>query len=369
MDIARLRGYFPVTGRAAYLDNAAESPVNLLLRRRLDEYLDILSSSPRRKPSVRLETKALLARLLGGSPEDYALVASTGVGIGMAAAGIAWKPGDNVVVPADEHWNNTFPWLALRDRGVEVRLVMPDAGQRVTPEAVAARIDERTRVVAVAAVRHTTGFRADLRSLSRAARAAGALFAVDGIQAAGVAPLNVDDDGIDILSAAAFKWLLGQPGTGFLYVRPEARERIKPVLPGMFSAQDDLRELRLFPDSRRYETGTIAYPLFYAWAAGLELLLELGVDAIRERSLELTSRGAAGIRAAGMEIQSPMASEAERSSILSFSAGDPEANKALVARLEERGILISFRGGRCRFSPNFFNTEAEIDRFAAALST
>jgi len=367
MDIDRLRALFPVTGRAAYLDNAAESPVNLLVRRRLDEYLDLVSASPRAKPSVRLETKALLARLLGGSPEDYALVASTGVGLGMAAAGIAWKAGDNVVLPADEHWNNSFPWFALRGRGVEVRLVMPDAEGRVTPEAVAARVDGRTRVVAMAAVRHATGFRADLKAMSRIARGAGALFAVDAIQAAGVAPLDVEADGIDIMSAAAFKWLLGQPGTGFLYVSPAARERVAPLIPGMFAAEDSLRELRCFPDSRRYETGTIAYPFYYAWAAGLELLLELGVDAIRARSLELTSRLAAGIRGAGMELHSPMAREAERSSILSFSAGSADANKALVARLEESGILISYRGGSCRVSPNFFNTEEELRRFAASL--
>ncbi len=73
-----------------------------------------------------------------GAPEDDALVTSTGVGIGIAAGGYAWRTGDNVVVPMDEHWNATFPWLALRDRGVDCRLVPVDQNQRVDPEAIAA---------------------------------------------------------------------------------------------------------------------------------------------------------------------------------------------------------------------------------------
>lgn len=73
-----------------------------------------------------------------GTPDDHALVTSTGVGIGIAAGGYAWRTGDNVVVPMDEHWNATFPWLALRDRGVDCRLVPVDQNQRVDPEAIAA---------------------------------------------------------------------------------------------------------------------------------------------------------------------------------------------------------------------------------------
>ncbi len=367
MDVAALRKLFPVTETLAYLNNAAESPVNLRFRRRLDEYLDLVSRAPHEKPSVRDETRALLARLLGGKPSEYALVASTGVGVGITAAGIDWKPGDNVVVPADEHWNNTFPWFALRDKGVETRLVPADPDGRVEPAAFAKLVDGRTRVVAVAAVRHTTGFRADLEAIGAITHERGAIFAVDGIQAAGVMPLNVDAAGIDVLSAAGFKWLLGQPGIGFYYVRESVRDRIKPVLPGMFAAEDDLRELRLFPDSRRYETGTIAYPFFHAWAGGLELLLELGVDAIHARVLALAARAAEGIASAGLTLASPTERESERSAILSFTAGTQEENKAIIRRLQDDRILVSLRGGRVRVSPSFFNTEDEIDQFVAAL--
>jgi selenocysteine lyase/cysteine desulfurase len=232
---------------------------------------------------------------------------------------------------------------------------------------VADRVDSRTRMLAVAAVRHTTGFRADLPALSRVAHDRGALFVVDGVQAAGAVPLNVADDGIDVLAGAGFKWLLGPHGTGYLYVKPAVQDRIRPVLPGMFAAEDDLDEIRWLPGAQRYETGTLAYALFHAWTAGLEMILELGVPAIHARVLELTDRLISGLRAQRLEVVTPAGLPEERSAIVSFTAGSAEANQALHVRLQERNIAVALRGGRIRVSPNFYNTAEEIDRVLAAL--
>jgi len=287
--------------------------------------------------------------------------------MGIVAAGYPWQPGDNLVLPADEHWNNTFPWLALRERGVDVRLVAVDEQQRVDPQAIAAQVDDHTRILATAAVRFNTGFRADLKRLSAIAHHYGALFAVDGIQGAGVFPLRVEEEGIDILSCAGFKWLLGMPGTGFLYANRQAQEIIRPVLPGMFAAEDNTRELRYFPDARRFETGTLAYSLFYSWIAGLDLLKEVGLEAIHARVLALTDHLIAGLRAKNMVIVSPVETPAERSAIISFTLGSAQANRELCDRLQAQNIIVALRDGRIRVSPNFFNTEAEIDRLLQAL--
>lgn len=367
MHFSDTRALFPVTSKLVFLNNAAESPLNTRVRQRLEEYLTLASESPHRKPVSRRVVRAALCGLFGGAAEDYALVTSTGVGVGIAAAGYPWQPGDNLVVPTAEHWNNTFPWLALRERGVEVRLAPVNADGRVDPQKIAALVDDRTRILAAAAVRFDTGFRADLNVLSQIAHASGALFLVDGIQGAGVFPIDVERDGIDILACAGFKWLLGLPGTGFLYLNRRAQERIRPVLPGMFAAEDDTRELRYFPDARRYETGSIAYPLFHAWTAGLELLQELGVENIHARVLELTGRIIAGLRDQRIEIASPVEQESERSAIISITLGTQEANHALHQKLSAQGISTALRDGRIRVSPNFYNTEVEIDRFLDAL--
>lgn len=363
-----MRQLFPVTSSSAFLNNAAESPLNNRVRQRLDEYLNLAGSAPQQKPSVRSAVRRALAELLGGDPSEYALVTSTGVGVGIVASGYQWHSGDNVVVPYDEHWNNSFPWLALQAKGVEVRFVPVDRDERILPDRIAAMTDEKTRLVAVAAVRFNSGFRSDLRTLSRIAHDCGALLMVDGIQAAGVVPMNVDADGIDILSCGGFKWLLGMPGTGFLYVRRAVQDRITPVLPGMFAADNRSREqLSFFPDARRYETGSLAYSLFHAWTAGLDLLKEVGIENIHQRVLQLTDRIIAGLRARNLTLVTPVDSPGERSAILLFSVGSAEANQALVERLAAQNIIISLRAGLCRVSPSFFNTEQEVDRFLNAL--
>jgi cysteine desulfurase/selenocysteine lyase len=367
MNISAIRKLFPVNEKAVFLNNAAESPLNVRVRHKLEEYLSLASDEPQNKPSVRQAVRAALSEHFGGAADEYALVTSTGIGIGIVASGYNWQTSDNVVVPADEHWNNTFPWLALRERGVEVRLVPVDEDHRVDPRAIAAVVDNHTRIVATAAVRFDTGFRADLGLLSAIAHDRGALFMVDGIQGAGVFPLSVNENGIDILACAGFKWLLGMPGTGFLYVSKKVQEKIRPVLPGMFAAEDKTRELLYLPDARRYETGTLAYSLFHAWTAGLDLLKEVGVANIHARVLALTDRIIAGLRAKQIAIVSPVEKMSERSAIVSFTMGSEAANREKYERLMDQKIIVALRAGRIRVSPNFFNAEDEIDRFLESL--
>ncbi len=367
LDPADLRYLFPVCARSAFLNSAAESPLNSRVRQRLEAYLSLAANEPHKKPPVRPVIRDALSGLFGGSPDDYALVTSTGVGIGIAASGFDWQPGENVVLPLDEHWNNTFPWLALRDRGVDCRLVPVGSDQRVDPEAIAAAVDDNTRMLATTAVRFNTGFRADLKRLSSIAHEQGALFVVDGIQAAGVCPIHVEEHGIDVLACAGFKWLLGMPGTGFLFVGKAAKEKIKPVLPGMYAAQLDTRELHYHSDARRYETGTLAYSLFHAWTAGLETLREVGITAIHRRVLDLTDQILTGLREKGIHVASPVLRPEERSAILSFSMGSEEENKALYRKLMARGIIVALRDGRIRVSPNFFNNEDDLERLLSVL--
>jgi cysteine desulfurase/selenocysteine lyase len=363
IDTAKIRRLFPVCRDFVFLNNAAESPLNERVQRRLLEYLTLASEAPQRKPPAREPVREALSRLFGGTPDEYALVTSTGVGIGIAAAGYDWRAGDNVVVPMDEHWNNTFPWLALRDRGVDCRLIPVDDNQRVDPNAIADAVDGNTRMLATTAVRFNTGYRADLKVLSAIAHLKGALFVVDGIQGAGVCPLNVEEEGIDVLSCAGFKWLLGMPGTGFLYVSKRAQEWIRPVLPGMYAAEHNTRALNYHSDARRYETGTLAYSLFHSWTAGLEILEEVGIAPIHARVLELTDRIISGLGSKGIEIVSPVNCIDERSGIISFTLGSEEGNKELFQKLRANTIIVAPRDGRLRVSPNFFNNEDDVDRF------
>jgi cysteine desulfurase/selenocysteine lyase len=362
------RDLFPVTQLWTYLNNAAESPLNTAAHARTLEYFSLALSAPHTKPStVRAEVRSLLADLLGGAPEDFALTCSTNSGLNSVAAGITWAAGDNVVLPSGEHWSNAFPWLALRERGVEVRRVPLSGDGIVRPEDVAAHVDARTRVVAHAHVQFATGFRANLKRLSAIAHSVGALLVVDGIQAAGAVPLHLVEDGVDIYAAGGFKWLLGFPGTGFLYVSPAARARVQPTAPGMHAAGPSLTELSYHPDARAYEGGSLAYALFHGWAAGLRLLKEVGVEVIFRRNMGLTAALLAGLAGKPhVTILSPR-EEGARSQIVVVTAGSVERNGELCAKLLAGGVVVANRGESVRISPNWFNSEAEIHRLLELL--
>ena len=367
MNIEQIRSLFPVTKEAVYLNSASQSPLNTLVNGRLQNHLKTESNLVGKKAFNRNDTRVLLSKLLGGAPEEYALVTSTGVGVGIVAQGLNFKEGDNVVVSELEHWNNTFPWLELQKRGVEVRFVKLKSDNSISAEAIDKLIDHNTRIVSIAAVRFNSGFRPNLSIIGEMAHKKGALFMVDAAQAAGMVPINVERDGIDIMAGCGFKWLLGMHGTGYLYVSKKANEMIHPMLPGMFAAEHHFYRLSYHNDARKFETGTIAYSLFDAWSAGLKLLLDIGIDNIYDTALQNTDLLLAGLRKKRYKIVTPTKDRAERSAIVHFTTHSQEATKQLYHKLISEKVLVTLQADNIRVSPNFFNTKEEIETFLSLI--
>ena len=360
MNIEQIRSLFPITKQAVYLNSASQSPLNILVYDRLQAHLKTELNPVGKKAFNRDHTRVLLSKLLGGSPEEYALVTSTGVGIGIVAQGLDLKKGDNIVIPEREHWNNTFPWLQLEKKGVEIRFVKLNEDNSFDPEAIEKLVDYNTRVLAIAAVRFNSGFRPNLSAIGEIAHAKGALFVVDAAQAAGMIPIDVEKDQIDVMAGCGFKWLLGMHGTGFLYVSKKVAQLINPVLPGMFAADNQFDKLSYYDDSRKFETGTIAYPLFDAWSAGLELLLDVGIKNIYEKALENTDLLIDGLHEKRYQIVTPTKKREERTAIVHFNVGSFENTKKLYQKLTEERVLVTLQAENIRVSPNFFSTKEEI---------
>jgi selenocysteine lyase/cysteine desulfurase len=363
MTIEEIRSLFPVTKEAVYLNNASQSPLNTLVNGRLQAHLKTELNPVGKKGFDRDRIRVLLSKLLGGSPKEYALVTSTGVGLGIVAKGLDLKKGDNVVVPELEHWNNIFPWLQLEEKGVEVRFAKINEDNSIDPEAIDKLIDHNTRVVAIAAVRFNSGFRPNLSAIGKMAHDKGALFVVDAAQGAGMVPIDVEAYQIDVMAGCGFKWLLGLHGTGFLYVSNRVVNRIDPVLPGMYAAEKHYDELSFYEDSRKFETGTIAYTLFNAWSAGLELLLDIGIKNIYDTALENTDLLIAGLEEKGYQIVTSTRKRTERTAIVHFNTGSFDTTKALYEKLKQHKVLVTLQGENIRVSPNFFTVKEEISIF------
>jgi selenocysteine lyase/cysteine desulfurase len=367
MDITKIRSLFPITKEATYLNSASQAPLNTCVQNKLEAYLKSEITFEGKKGFNRDDIRIPLANLLGGSSEEYALTTSTGVGLGMIAQGIDFKKGDNIIIPEKEHWNNAFPWLHLEKKGVEIRFVKLNKDNSLNPKAIERLIDNKTRVVAVAAVRFNSGFRPNLGEISKIAHAENALFVVDAAQGAGMVPINVDKDGIDIMAGCGFKWLLGMHGTGFLYVSNRVVKMIQPVLPGMYAAHINYDKLSYYEDARKFETGTLAYSLFTAWSAGLELLLSIGVHTIYEKALENTTLIINGLLKNNYNLITPIKNKEERSAIVHFYANSYEKTNELFSKLKAHKVLVTLQGENIRVSPNFFTTKEEIEVFLSLL--
>ncbi len=360
MNTEQIRKLFPVTKEAVYLNSASQAPLNTLVNDRLRASLNIELNPVGKKGFDRNIVRVLLSKILGGSPEEYALVTSTGAGIGIVAQGLNLKKGDNIVLPEREHWNNCFPWIALHQKGVEIRFAKINNDNSYDPEAIEKLIDNKTRVVAIAAVRFNSGFRPNLAAIGKAAHKHNALFVVDAAQGAGMIPLDVEKYQIDVMAGCGFKWLLGMHGTGFLYVSKRIVHMINPVLPGMFAAENQYDELRFFKDSRKFETGTIAYSLFDAWAAGLQLILDIGIDNIYKTALKNTDLLIEGLKNKEYQIVTPIKKRTERTAIVHFNAGSFDATKSLYNKLNRHNVLVTLQAENIRVSTAFFTLENEI---------
>lgn len=369
---------FPWSGRAdvVYLNHASTGPLPARTVRALHEF-DVLRTEPWRISQERqfgtlARTRALVAALVGASPDEIALMVNTTYGLNVAARALPLGAGDVVVGSDREFPANIYPWMALaRARGVEFRRV-PCAGRLADEEAILRAIDaDRVRVLALSWVSFETGLRLDLARLGAACRERGIWFVVDAIQGVGAAPIDVHACQIDFLACGAQKWLLSPWGTGFLYVRRELVRQLEPSVVGWMSvqgAEDFTRlcdyDLTYLDDARRFEVITLPFQEFAGLNASLELFAEVGHDqvfaAIAERTTQIVEWAQ---RRAGVALVTP-ADPARRAGIVSISPRDPIA---ATRELSRRGVIHSLREGAIRLAPHFYTTAEDLERALAAI--
>ena len=313
-------------------------------------------------------TRALAAKLLGAKPSEIALVGPTSLALSMVAAGLTFRRGANILVYFDDYPANVYPWMALADRGVAVRFLNTRALGRIRRVDILGQIDEQTRLVAIASCHFVSGFRVELDAIGRELAARNILFCVDGIQTLGAFPTTVEH--LDFLAADAHKWLLGPCAAGILYVRESRLDTLHPVVFGWnnvrcpnYVAQE---KLTFRADAQRYEAGSHNSLGLAGLAAALELLLEIGIDAISQELLRKRAWLVPALQAKGWTVLNADAPAAHASGIITIHRPDADL-PALHQRLTDAHIVTSLRADRTgqrylRLSPHFYNTDAELHR-------
>ena len=157
------------------------------------------------------------AQLLNCSPDEASLVGPTSLALSLVAAGLKFRKGDNILIYHDDYPSNVYPWMALAERGVEVRLLNTRGLGSIRPQDVMGQVDENTRLVALASNHFISGYRLDHNAVGKFLRERGILFCLDAIQTLGAFPTTVEN--VDFLAADSHKWLLGPCGAGIFYVK------------------------------------------------------------------------------------------------------------------------------------------------------
>ena len=365
------RHEFPVVKESTFLSHAAVCPLPRRVAEAVNSYATActLGDQEDQIPSglVR-ETRELTAKFLGAQSDEIALVGSTSQGMSYVAAGLNFRKSDNIIVYQDDFPTNVYPWMALAERGVQVRFLNVKQLGRIRPIDILGQVDESTRLVALTSCHYISGWRVELNAIGRLLHERRILFAVDGIQTLGAFPTPIDH--VDFLAADAHKWLLGPLAAGILYVRKDRQEIVKPLVHGWANVEcpDYVAQsgLAFRPGARRYEAGSLNILGIAGLHASLKLIDEIGVDAIAKELLRKRKLLVDGLMAKGWGVLMPDAPEANASGIVSFFGDDAET-KSLWGKLGAAKISTSLRSTRdgkkfIRVSPHFYNSDAELQR-------
>lgn len=360
-----------------YLNCAYHGPFPRATAERIQRAIEMKCNPARIEPphffGLTERVRERLARLVGAHPSEIALTNSATQGIGAVAAGLEWASGDEVVVASVNFPSNLFTWLNLRRRGVSVRVLKP-ADSELKTEEVAAALTPRTRVLALDWVSYTTGMRLDLAELGELAHRQGAWFVVDGTQGVGALALDVHALLVDALAVAAYKWLLGPYGTGFVYFSSGLRERLELQAVNWLSVegsdQFDSLPVDHFTLPRAAKVfdvpATASFLNLHGLEASLEFVERVGVGAVTAHCRHLLDRLADELRRRNY-LLSAAAQPEHQSTILCFQAGSLEATAQLHAKLVARHIAVSLRHEWIRVSPYLYNDDEDLDRLLAAV--
>lgn len=302
--------------------------------------------------------RSKLARLINSSPDDIAYALNAATAMAQVMNGLDWNEGDEIVTLAGE-----FPIQIYAPQARGVKLI-----QAPWPELLS-HIGPRTRLVAVSLMSYVDGFLAPVEQIAEACRRVGALFYVDGTQGLGALRFDFSALQPDVLAVNTYKWMLTPNGVAFYAVHPRLRAQMRPLTVGWRSDRDwrNVANLhhgapRFVESAEKYEGGMLPTLQLYALEAVVDMMLELGPEAIEARVLDLAAQSRVILERRGGQVAHP------NSPIQAARFKDQDA-PALAAALKDRGILASARHGRLRVSTHFYNDESDLAALDSALSS
>ena len=334
-------------------------------------------SDPTMHGGSQLKAKALFAQLINASPDEIAFVQSTTAAENLVVRSLGLPAaGTNIVTDGLHFEGSLYLYDCLRKAGAEIRVVKP-RGWAIDYADLEKAVDKNTRLVAVSLVSSTNGFTHDLKRVSALAHERGAPVYADLVQGVGAMPVDVKDSGVDFAATASYKWLQGDFGLGFLYVRKELLASGKLVRPVMSYNQIHGYATHMFPDDAPgtssityeqlgtaagyFQQGTLSNAITETLAYSLDYLQQLGVQNIQRHIQGLIAQVRTEVPKLGHELITPASAAGP---LVAFRLKNPEA---VAAKLKAANVDVTLGNGRMRVSPAVFNNFGDIDRLLAAM--
>jgi len=375
-DPERWRGLFPILDSTTYLVNHSLGAMPEAVYDKLRAFADQWAQRGVRAWgegwwTSPIDVGNVLARLLNAPAGSVVMHQNVSVIQSLVASCLDFSGARNKVVYTDQEFpSNMYVWEGIRSRGARIEVV-PTTGVEVDTQRLLEAIDESTLIVPLSLVCYKTHHLVDAQAVCARAKEVGALVLLDAYQALGTVPVDVRALGVDMVCGGSVKWLCGGPGAAYLYVRPDLLPDLAPRITGWAAHEEPFAfergPQRYAHDVRRMLHGTPSVASYLAATAGYEIVLDVGVHAIREYSISMTEGLRRKLLGAGFEVASPV-DPARRGSTLTVGLKDDENGPAFVKALEEQGILVDHRpGAGLRVSPHFYTLEDELDEFVESI--
>jgi len=377
-ELVAYRSEFPILQRKTYVNSCSLGALSNRSMQGLEQFMEMWNEwGAHAWYEIWLGEIAKLrqkfAAIIGAQLHEVAIAPSVSVALSSIATALDYSQRDNVVMADMDFPTLAYQWLVKERLGVECRFVESPDRIYTPPELFEREVDSKTALIATSRVFFTSGYIQDVRAVADIAHKHGAYILVDDYQGTGQIPIDVIKMDIDFLVTGTLKWLMGGPGLALVYIREELIPQLRPTIAGWFGHREQFnfktREFVFRDDATRVELGTPAVPAIYSANGGLDIVREIGVERICERTRFLTNDLIARARERGWAIRAPQEPEC-RSAIVMLEIDHPEE---LVKALVARNIVTDSRPGLLRVSPYFYNTIEEnaivIDAIAEILES
>jgi selenocysteine lyase/cysteine desulfurase len=369
---AAVRADFPLASVETYMNAAALHPIGTFAAKAVEQVLAYRMHGPGPGRADfgndrQADLKKRFGQMIGATPNEIAFTSSTSDGENIVVLGLDLpKKKGNVVIDELHFTTSLYMYKELEKQGVELRIVK-HRDWKIEMADMDKAIDRNTRLVSLALVSNVNGFMHDAKAVSDLAHSRGALVFADIIQAVGAVPMNVKALGIDFASTGTYKWIMGERGFGFLYVREDLQGTALPTTRYGHRQVTNFNRAELtwepLPGAARYESGGIAVLLAAAVSEGIDYVNRLGLDAIRRHATELTTRLQTELPRLGYPALTPIDNPTP---IVAFGLKDAAATSKALQANKITGTVIG-NENRLRLSVSVFNSHEDIDKVVETL--